>query len=109
MSTPQEFRFDPNASDALTDTSVVACAPQALGDAAPAWEARTVAQLRTQLLAEPMTATAEITTLASAAAGAGLNLPHGDAPTSPADGDMWTTTAGLFVRINGVTKTVTLT
>ncbi|MES2531974.1 MAG: hypothetical protein V4636_13130 [Pseudomonadota bacterium] len=30
-------------------------------------------------------------------------LPHGAAPGAPVDGDMWTTTAGLFVRINGVT------
>lgn len=50
-----------------------------------------------------------LTTVASAAGGAGFNLPHGAAPTAPANGDMWTTTAGLFVRINGVTKTVTLT
>jgi hypothetical protein len=32
-----------------------------------------------------------------------LRVPHGSAPTSPVDGDMWTTTAGLFVRINGST------
>ena len=32
-----------------------------------------------------------------------INLPHGSAPTSPVNGDMWTTTAGLFVRINGAT------
>lgn len=32
-----------------------------------------------------------------------LRIPHGSAPTSPVDGDMWTTTAGLFVRINGST------
>ena len=39
-----------------------------------------------------------------------LRIPHGAAPTSPVDGDMWTTSAGgLFIRINGVTKTVTLT
>lgn len=30
-----------------------------------------------------------------------LRVPHGSAPTSPVDGDVWTTTAGLFVRING--------
>ena len=48
-------------------------------------------------------------TTASAAAAAGINLPHGTAPTSPVNGDMWTTTSGLFVRINGTTKTVTLT
>lgn len=32
-----------------------------------------------------------------------LRVPHGSAPTSPVDGDIWTTTAGLFVRVNGVT------
>lgn len=49
-------------------------------------------------------------TTASASGSAGFNLPHGAAPTSPVNGDMWTTAAGgLFVRINGATKTVTLT
>lgn len=39
-----------------------------------------------------------------------LVLPHGAAPTGGAlvDGTIWTTSAGMFVRINGVTKTVTL-
>ena len=46
---------------------------------------------------------------AATASLAPLRIPHGTAPTSPTDGDMWTTTAGLFIRINGVTKTVTLT
>lgn len=32
-----------------------------------------------------------------------VRLPHRSAPGSPTNGDMWTTTAGLFVRINGVT------
>jgi hypothetical protein len=40
---------------------------------------------------------------------AGFNLPHGTAPTSPVNGDMWSTTAGLFIRVNGVTKSVNLT
>lgn len=41
---------------------------------------------------------------------ASLNVPHGAAPTTNiADGDIWTTTSGMFVRVNGVTKTVTLT
>ncbi|MCX5066655.1 SGNH/GDSL hydrolase family protein [Micromonospora lupini] len=40
---------------------------------------------------------------ASTTTRAPLNIPHGAAPTSPVDGDMWTTTAGLFVRINGAT------
>jgi len=52
---------------------------------------------------------ASFVTPASAAAGAGLRVVHGAAPTAPVNGDMWTTTAGLFVRINGVTKTVTTT
>jgi len=50
-----------------------------------------------------ITPTVLLTTLASASGGAGLRLPHGAAPSSPTDGDMWTTTAGLYVRINGGT------
>ena len=42
-------------------------------------------------------------TKASAAGSASLRLPHGAAPGAPVNGDMWTTTAGLFVQINGVT------
>ena len=42
-------------------------------------------------------------TAASVAGGARFRLPHGTAPTSPVDGDCWTTTAGLYVRINGAT------
>lgn len=51
-----------------------------------------------------VTTTGLITTAASATGGAGLRLPHGDAPTSPTNGDIWTTSAGgLYVRINGAT------
>jgi hypothetical protein len=45
----------------------------------------------------------EVLTVASSTTRAGLNIPHGAAPSSPVNGDMWTTTAGLFVRINGAT------
>lgn len=41
----------------------------------------------------------------------GLNLPVSAAPASPADGDIWrqdNTNTGLRVRINGVTKTITV-
>ena len=41
--------------------------------------------------------------LASSTTHASLRIPHGTAPSSPVDGDMWTTSTGLFVRINGVT------
>lgn len=40
---------------------------------------------------------------AATTANASLNIPHGTAPTSPANGDVWTTSAGIYVRINGVT------
>lgn len=49
------------------------------------------------------TATGLISTAASASGGAGLRLPHGAAPTSPTNGDVWTTTAGLYARVNGST------
>jgi hypothetical protein len=41
--------------------------------------------------------------------GPSFRAPHGVAPTSPTNGDIWTTTSGMFVRINGVTKSVNLT
>ena len=39
----------------------------------------------------------------SSSAAAALRLPHGVAPTSPVDGDIWTTTLGVYARINGST------
>lgn len=47
--------------------------------------------------------TEKATLSASTTTRAPLVIPHGTAPTSPANGDIWTTTAGIFVRINGVT------
>jgi len=41
---------------------------------------------------------------AGATGAASLNMPHGVAPTSPANGDLWTTTTGLFARVNGTTQ-----
>jgi hypothetical protein len=32
-----------------------------------------------------------------------FNIPQGTAPSSPINGDIWTTSAGMFARINGVT------
>jgi hypothetical protein len=51
------------------------------------------------------TATFAGTVIAPAATAslAPLRIPHGTAPTSPTNGDMWTTTAGLYIRINGAT------
>lgn len=47
--------------------------------------------------------TSKALTLASTTGTAGLNVPAGTAPTSPVNGDVWTTTGGLFVQINGAT------
>jgi hypothetical protein len=49
---------------------------------------------------------AKITAATPTASIASITLPHGVAPTTPVNGDLWTTTAGLFARINSVTKTV---
>lgn len=48
---------------------------------------------------------------AATTAKSSLNLSAGGPPTAPNDGDVWlesNTNTGLKVRINGVTKTVTL-
>ena len=49
------------------------------------------------------TLTGKLNTVTSSIATAGINLPHGAAPTAPVNGDLWTTTAGLYARINGST------
>ena len=41
---------------------------------------------------------------AEATNGAGFNIAHGVAPTTPVNGDVWTTTSGLFARINATTQ-----
>lgn len=50
------------------------------------------------------TMTGLLATVASASGGAGLRVPHGSAPSAPTNGDIWTTTAALFARINGASK-----
>jgi hypothetical protein len=40
---------------------------------------------------------------ASTTSAASLNLPQGTAPTTPTNGDLWTTSSGLYVRIAGST------
>lgn len=42
-------------------------------------------------------------TSASTTGAASLNLPQGTAPTSPANGDIWTTSGGVYARAGGVT------
>ena len=50
------------------------------------------------------TFTGLVSTPASTTTTAGLRIAHGAAPTTPVNGDVWTTTSGLFARINGGTQ-----
>lgn len=47
--------------------------------------------------------TGPLVTAPSTSTVSGLRLPHGAAPGTPTNGDLWTTTTGLFSRINGGT------
>lgn len=49
---------------------------------------------------------AKITLPSGTTSEASLNIPHGVAPTSPVNGDLWTTTSGPYMRINGTTRTI---
>ena len=49
------------------------------------------------------TFTGKVTFANSATGTAGMNCGVGTAPSSPIDGDIWCTTTGMFVRINGST------
>ncbi|QOE32163.1 tail fiber protein [Rhizobium phage Paso] len=51
------------------------------------------------------TLTGRLVLPASTVDGAPLQLPHGVAPTTPVNGEMWTTTTGLLYRINGANRT----
>lgn len=45
----------------------------------------------------------KLKTAAATSSTAGFNIPHGTAPDSPVNGDIWTTTEGFYARINGST------
>ena len=50
-------------------------------------------------------ANGKVNTIASETTnGAGFNIAHGAAPTTPVNGDIWTTTSGVFARINAGTQ-----
>ena len=49
------------------------------------------------------TLTGELITKASASGGSGFNLPAGVAPSAPANGDLWTTSGGVYAQIGGAT------
>lgn len=64
----------------------------------------TAPQLTGITVVEDLVMSGTLLTVASSTTEAGFNLPHGAAPTSPVNGDLWTTTTGLFVRLNGTTR-----
>lgn len=47
--------------------------------------------------------TGRLVTAPASATTSGFNLPQGSTPASPANGDLWVTSAGLFAQANGVT------
>lgn len=55
------------------------------------------------LLVTGGTMTGPLVTAAPTTSSAGFNLAPGTAPTSPNNGDLWVTAAGIFIRINGST------
>lgn len=46
----------------------------------------------------------KVSTIPPTLSGAGFNLSPGTSPNTPANGDIWTTNAGLFAQINGSTQ-----
>lgn len=49
------------------------------------------------------TATGVLISNASTTGGAPIRIPHGATPTSPVNGDFWTTNSGFYVQISGST------
>ena len=56
-----------------------------------------------QTIAGVKTFSAETIFAAATSSIPSIRIPHGTAPSSPTNGDIWTTTSGLYSRINGVT------
>lgn len=83
----------------------------AAGGGVPSWAGYTgvitLAQAQSAIAALPLaggTLSGRLVLPASTTASAMLQLPHGVAPAAPVNGEVWTTTAGLAYRINGVTR-----
>jgi hypothetical protein len=55
-----------------------------------------------------LVSTGKVTGPACTTSTASFNAPHGTAPTTPVNGDIWSTTDGLFARVNGATRGIRL-
>ena len=51
-------------------------------------------------------AAGKVNTIASTTANAGFRIPVGPAPTAPVDGDIWSSSLGLVIRLSGVTQNI---
>ena len=93
-----------NSSDTLLVDDPTARMLVDLGVAtAPGLTAQTGAVAPNLARLDGATFTGKINTPAATTASAFLNLAHGAQPTTPLNGDVFTTTSGLFARINGAT------
>ncbi len=64
------------------------------------------ATLAAYLLKSGGTLTGAVTTATPASGQEAIIIPHGSAPSAPTNGSVWTTTAGMFLRLNGTTYQV---
>jgi len=95
-----------NSSDTLLVDDQTARMLVDLGVAtAPGLTAQTGAVAPNLARTDGATFTGELTLAASTTAAPPLNIPHGTAPSTLTNGDIWTTTTGLVARINNGTRT----
>jgi hypothetical protein len=81
----------------------ILAAAAALGLSAPALAAADKPLVMESAKIKQLPAATTLQLNAPTTGAASINLPHGTAPTSPTDGDCWTTTSALSCRINGST------
>jgi hypothetical protein len=63
-----------------------------------------IAEVESEKLAkEGGTMTGMLTAVASSLGYGALKIPHGFTPDTPTNGEIWTTTSGMYVRVNGAT------
>jgi hypothetical protein len=97
------FLADPASAQSTCTYTTVYQAVLTAGQWGYCWGAKQDLLPSTPLYATGGIMTGPLVTVASSTLSAGLNLPPGTAPTTPNNGDMWTTSLGLYARINGST------
>lgn len=84
--------------------STYLASPPAIGGTAPASGAfTTLTSSSIGAIGTTTSASANLNLPAGTTGVSSLRIAHGSAPTAPVDGDTWTTTAGIYVQINGTT------